>query len=79
MHSRPAPVIRDSNSHQPRQGRKKVVQGASPDERIDACHPERSEETRQFLMVQRFTNDCADPSLRSELVTFLGFGPFSGT
>ena len=30
-----------------------------------ACHPERSEGSRQLPMVQRLTNNCTDPSLRS--------------
>jgi hypothetical protein len=44
-----------------------------------ACHPERSEGSPQFLMLQRLTNNCGDPSLRSESVIFLDFWPFSST
>jgi len=33
--------------------------------KIDACHPERSEGSRQFLVLQRFTYNCGDPSLHS--------------
>ncbi|SPE33522.1 hypothetical protein SBA2_80037 [Acidobacteriia bacterium SbA2] len=49
----------------PRSGRQRVAHGARTGEKIDACHPERSEGSRQFLMVQRFTNNCRDPSRRS--------------
>jgi hypothetical protein len=44
-----------------------------------ACHPERSEGSPQFFVSGRNKSNCGDPSLRSELVTFLGFWPFSGT
>ena len=33
--------------------------------RPTACHPERSEGSRQLPEVQRLTNNCRDPSLRS--------------
>ena len=49
----------------PRSGCRRVAHGVRICEKIDACHPERCEGSRQFLVLQRFTYNCRDPSLHS--------------
>jgi hypothetical protein len=57
--------IKANPSESPHSGRFNLAHGARRCEKVNGCHPERSEGSRQLLFAQILTKNCRDASLRS--------------